>query len=381
MRSEKRQRGATSWLYGTLTLCLTLLVIEVCAAFTTAMLARRGWIVSVPDVSEREFSRYLRVRNPLLGWGPAVGSAGKVVTLMPRHGSARALSDSSCIAAYGDSFTFGGDVASNETYPYFLERTVGCPVGNYGTMGYGSDQALMLLNAQRHLDRAPIVILGHLTENILRNVNRDRSLLYPGSHLQFKPRFVIAKGRLGYVPIPVNSIDDYRALKDDPERVLSGDAFLRRPRREFPYTLSLVRWLTGDIKVRAALSGVPPEAAFYAPRHFAGGLPLTSSILTAFAQGAAEQGRHGVVLLIPTVKALTYAEETGRWVDQPLVDALKSSGVPVIHAGPKILDRLSGRDPCLLFNRCKQPHFSADGNRLLAVIVAEELGRMGLVSR
>lgn len=381
MRPEKKRQVATSWIYGILTLCLTLVVIEVCAALTTAMLARRGWIVSVPEVSEREFSRYLRVRNPLLGWGPPVASDGTVVRLMPRHGSGRGLNERSCIGAYGDSFTFGGDVASDETYPYHLEQAVGCPVGNYGTMGYGSDQAFMLFNAQRHLDRAPIVILGHLSENILRNVNRDRSLLYPGSYLQFKPRFAIVEGRLTYVPIPVNSIDDYRALKKNPERVLSGDAFLARPRREFPYTVSLVRWITGDIKVQATLSGIPAEAAFYAPRHFAGGLPLTSSILTAFAQRAAEQGRHGVVLLIPTAKALTYAAETGIWVDRPLVQALKSSGTPVIHAGPKILNRLNGADPCSLFNECKQPHFSGDGNRLLAATVAEELRQMRLLSQ
>lgn len=380
MQAERRAPGrARPVLFWLIIVFFVLAIVEGGAAVATSVLLRHGWMANLPEFSERDVSRYLGLRNPWLGWGPPTTHAGRVVGLAPRPDPLSVSGPLPCVSVYGDSFTYGYDVAADETYPHYLAQIVRCPVSNYGVEGYGSDQALMLFRAQQHLDSAPVVILGHLSENILRNVSRYRGLLYPGAVLQFKPRFVVRGDRLGYVPIPVNSMHDFRALEENPDSVLAGDALLARPRRRFPYSIALVRWLTQDFKVRATILGVPSEAVFYAPTHPAEGLGLTVRILSTFVREAAEQERQAVVLLIPTSQALTYAANTGVWADQPLADALKRRHLPVIHAGPRILERLAGADPCSLFDGCKKHHFNRLGNQLLAGIVVAELRRMRLL--
>lgn len=206
-------------------------------------------MAQVPRFSESDISRYLRKRNPWLGWGPPVSSSGKVSELRPRADPLSSGSTPPCISVYGDSFTYGYGAEDAETYPHYLSAMLECPVANYGVDGYGSDQAFMLFRAQEHLDDAPLVILGHLSENILRNVNRYRALLYPGSAFEFKPRFVTSNRGLDYVPIPVNNVHDFRALQAEPDSVLSGDALLTRPRRSFPFTNALLRWSISDFKL------------------------------------------------------------------------------------------------------------------------------------
>lgn len=379
LQGGQSPRGVKLALFWVIVFMLILAVIEGGAALATSYLTHRGLMAHIPEISERDISLYLYRRNPLLGWGPRVADDGRAVHLTPRPAPLPASGMLPCISVYGDSFVYGYSVADDATFPHFLSKVADCPVSNHGVDGYGSDQAFMLFRAQQHLDAAPIVILSHLSENILRNVNRYRNLLYSGSPIGFKPRLVVRGERLDYVPIPVNSRHDFRALEENPDSVLSGDALLVRPRRTFPYSVALARWLTQDFKVRARVLGVPTEATFYTLGHSAGGLELTSRILSTFVREAAEQGRRGVVLLIPTAQALNYAAKTGLWTDQPLADALSRTDVPVIHAGPKILERLAGADPCSLFDGCKQQHFNSAGNQLLADVVADQLDRLGML--
>lgn len=357
-------------------LLLVLAVVETGAAVTTGILRQRGWMVQIPEFSKVEISHYFDLQNPLLGWGPPTVRGRTAVGLSPRPDPSWSSGTRPCISAYGDSFTYGFEAADDETYPHFLSEIVGCPVRNYGIIGYGSDQALMLARVQEHVDSAPVIILGHLSENILRNVNRYMNLLYPGAAFQFKPRFMVRDGHLDYVPLPVNSVADFAALQAKPDSVLAGDALLARPRRGFPYSVALFQWLTRDFKVQAEFSGIPAEATFYSPTHAADGLGLTAEILSTFVRETMEDGKRGVVLLIPTRQAIVYAARTNIWVDQALADALKRRRIPVIHAGPEIIQRLAGADPCSLFNQCHQQHFSEVGNRMLAEIVSDELGRM-----
>ena len=58
-----------------------------------------------------------------------------------------------------------------------LSKLINCKVNNFGVAGYGSDQATMLHEA---IDiTARISVPNHLSENVLRNVNQFRTLIYP----------------------------------------------------------------------------------------------------------------------------------------------------------------------------------------------------------
>ena len=354
---------------------------------TITVLLQRGWMSYIPDFTAQQIDLYLRDRDRTLGWafdtdstwGPATDSAGRIRRAIPRPDPAPSAVGRPCVSTYGDSFVYGTEVSASGTYPHHLGRLLGCPVRNFGVPGYGSDQGLMLYRAQVDVDSAPVVIFQHLTENILRNVNRYANLLYPGSPLRFKPRFVTAGDSLAYLPAPVAERDDFRRIVENPDSALVPDGMLDRPRPHFPFTIALLRWAATDIKVRARIRGTPVEAGYYAPDHPAEGLELTVAIMRAAIQDATMRGQRGIVLLQTTRQGLLYARERGAWIDAALNEALRSRGIPVIHAGPAVLAALGNRDPCELFEGCTQTHMNSEGNAILARIVADFLRSEGAV--
>jgi hypothetical protein len=357
--------------------CLVLLVAGVTeglAALASTLLVARGAMADVPVLSEDEIALALARRSPRLGWGPATDARGQVVVPAPRADPAFPSDRLPCIAIYGDSFTLGA--ADDATYPHDLALALGCPVANHGVGGYGSDQSLMLFEAQRAVDRAPVVVLAHLSENVMRNVNQYQRLLYPASRIRFKPRFLLDGGDLRWLPIPVQDAADYRAVADDPARFLAHDAFVDRPRPRFPYTVQLLRWLATDSYVRARVRGRPWHAGFYAADHSSGALPLTVRILSRFAEEARADGRTPVVFLLPMRSDLAWAQRTGRWADQPLVDALAAAAIPFVDAGPGVLARLGDRELDGLF--AVDGHPNADGYAVLAAALEDGLARLGL---
>lgn len=355
-------------LFHVLALAGSIALLEISAAGATSWLWRRGWMAEIPDLKAAIVQDYLAHRNPALGWGPRVDASGLVTALSPRPPVADAAPP--CVSAYGDSFTFGSEVADDHSYPHQLGLRLGCAVANYGVGGYGSDQALMLYRAQRRLDAAPTVILGHVSENILRNVNQYRALLYPGpgQEMSFKPAFTLSGSRLQQVPPPVASADDLDRFVRDPDAALALDAFRARPRRGFPYLFALARWGAGDFHVRAFVSGQPRHAPFYSPAHPAHALALTTAILETFAREAQLNGQQPLLLLIPVGADFTYQRRTGRWPDEPLYRALADAGLPVLHAGPALAARLGDENPCSLFGNCSG-HFNDRGNQWLAELV------------
>ena len=313
--------------------------IELTAAIVSAQLVRNGWMAAMPPLPDR----------PVIGFGPVNG---------PRHDPAFAPDAPPCISAYGDSFTYGAEAPDESTYPHDLGVSVRCRVANYGAGGYGADQALLLFRAQQSIDRAHVVILGHASEDIMRSVSQLELLLYPTDETvwSFKPRFTLTSGALTRI---------------DPDRSLDDDYFFRtRPRRRFPYSFAIARWLLTDFDVRARVRGVARYADFYASDHPSGALPLTVAILTAFSREARAEGREPYVLLIPEAPDLPAFASSGAWIDQPLADALTRNGVRVIHGGPLLARRPDFVDPCAVYTGC-HGHFTQRGYAALADVVRD----------
>ncbi len=91
-----------------------------------------------------------------------------------------------------------------------LSSLTKCRVINHSEGGYGSDQAYLKFLKKiddSSIHRGDYVVLSHLTENILRNSNRNRSLLEPKGQngaLILKPVFKLVNGKLLLMPIPKN---------------------------------------------------------------------------------------------------------------------------------------------------------------------------------
>jgi len=323
------------------------------------------------------FERYREMRDPVLGW-PAPASFGhgeldpsgsRVVPAFPEPGHA-------CVSLYGDSFTFGDGVSSEDAWGNVLSRRLGCRVANYGTPGYGTDQAVLRFERNTG-DEAPVVVLTHLTENIARNLSQLRGLMYAGTPWGLKPRFVLDRDDgLRLVPLGDLDRDAFAALVAKPERYLEYDPFAPGraagvSRLSFPYTASLVRALN-HVHVRAALARRPWYAEFYDPQDPGQGVEVTARIIARMHRDAAARGKVALSLVLPTGIDLTYHRATGRWVHDPLMQRLAELGVPTLDLAPVLVERLGNRNPCEIFVVC-DGHLDDEGNALLAEIVEHEL--------
>jgi hypothetical protein len=112
-----------------------------------------------------------------LGWTEKadwtwLGDAPRVSTTRDgiRNNSAGAVRQppSAAILAVGDSFTFGSDVADNETWPAVLERLLEAPVVNAAVEGFGLDQSVLRIEALMSSLQPRAVLLGVFEQDILR---------------------------------------------------------------------------------------------------------------------------------------------------------------------------------------------------------------------
>ena len=216
-------------------------MIETISFFTTGFLAGRGVVYS-PNLPV-DVDLYLAERHPLLGWPSAVPNpkqlrddcGARTSPLFPDRGKTPPA-----LSVYGDSFSWSSGVQEAAAWTEVLSGLIGDRVDNFGVGGYGSDQAL--LRYQEHCRHGiETTLLMHLTENILRNVNQYRDLLYRGKACGFKPRFIVrADGRLQLVPLPDIGSEHFGHFAADPQKWLKHEVFLPDAafgpvRRRFPY--------------------------------------------------------------------------------------------------------------------------------------------------
>jgi hypothetical protein len=333
------------------------------------------------------------MHDPDLGWpSPLRGADEGRDAVGARHSPAFPDREATqpLVALYGDSFTWSDGVDDAQAWPEVLATLLGARVDNFGVAAYGSDQALLRFRQKSRagVDSAPIAILAHLSENVVRNLNQFRGLLAPGSAgLGFKPRFVLEDdGRLALVPLPLPTPDRYVAAVRNPGSWLAHETFLpgspEGPRlARFPFSLSLAAAVTHP-RLRAFAAREPHYEHFYDRDHPGQGTALTATILETFGREASSAGRLPLVILLPTGRDLELHARTGRWSYQPLADALATRGVPALDLGPVLATRAAGTPLADLFaGGDVGGHFGETGYRLVAEAVHEHLASSGLLAR
>lgn len=326
------------------------------------------------------YAVYLAQRDPLLGWpSPSEFPGQRFDASGARRLPGLPEAQVECVSMYGDSFTFGDEVDDAQAWGNLLACKLGCRVANYGVGGYGTDQAFLRYrrNAQ---DAAQVVILGHLSENVERNLSRDRDLLNFTRFHALKPRFVLADGgALQLVELP--QLDEREYLRSvglaSPLLPVEHENFqpggpAGATRLEFPFTLAILRNL-GDFRMRAFLRRRPEYAEFYEPGHPLRGLQLTASILESFAREAQRRGQHPLILLLPTRPDVLEFRKHGRWTYAPLADELRARGLEFLDFGPPLDELVGARDAFEFF--MPRAHYSPAVNARLADFVHERLAR------
>jgi len=361
-----------------------LLLIEILSLTCLKYLHKYGVFYTFSNVSKKDYLDYLQDRDEKLGWPGNKRLAetsytpyGKIIFDKSGSRIIPAYPDpdkyQSCVSLYGDSFTWGSEVDANQAWSNVLSKLLKCRVANYGVWGYGTDQAYLRFHYNND-DHAKIVILGFLTENILRNVNRYRELVFPTDPFTFKPRFIMdQQGNLALLPLPNLTYEQFVALMHSPEQHLDHEYFLPGGPSgifsiKFPYTYTLVNGLLHNFQIRTKVLGVPHVAEFYQDHHPSQALPLTVAILEKFSTEALARQKQPLVLIIPTGPELLYYRKHGEFSYHNLVKKLKERQIAFLDAGPPIMKFLHGENPDKLFTHISR-HFNSAGNTLLAEIV------------
>jgi len=356
------------------------------ASFLTARFLQAKGVFYNPSISD-SYEDYLLKRDNLLGWPSPLEfgngnydlGGSRIIPSFPDETKYQ-----NCISLYGDSFTWSSEVSHEYAWGNILSTLVGCRVANYGVGGYGSDQAYIRF-MQNTNDNSSIVFLNHLSENILRNVNQFRDLLYPGKGLGFKPRFILnEEDVLEFLPLPTFDAVRYEDVILHPDKYFKNEYFIPGGPSgvtvtSFPYTFSVIKSLK-HFHVRAKLRDEPRHMEFYKNNHPSRALETTSAVLKAFHNDAIERGKVPIITIIPTGNDLLYYLEHRIWPYSNLIDELSHHGISVFNFGTEIMKNIINDDPCLLFDKCSA-HYNEGGNEILARVAYELLVERQLLDK
>ena len=283
-----------------------------------------------------------------------------------------------CVSLYGDSFTEGYGVKPKDSWSSLLSHLLHCRVANFGVAGYGTDQAyIKFLN--NHKDRAKVVILGFLTENIMRNVNQLRNLLSTSATCILKPRFILnEQGELTLIPLPHLTKQEYDTLLTNPEAILHHEFYLPDgpsgyQKMEFPYIWGFLKAFPVIFKNVVLRRGSYYD--LYSPGNPSHAVEITLAIMEAFSREARQRGQQPVILIIPTHIDLAYYRRHKIWIYHPITDYLTKKGLDFLDVGPTFLHFMGESGVKTLYNPKTMYHLSEKGNVILAEAVYDYLIR------
>jgi hypothetical protein len=340
-------------------------------------LVPKGVVYTPPTVDG--YTQYLEKRDPVMGW-PIPASFGirdrdlsgsRIVPAFPDH------RQKACITLYGDSYTWAKEVADADAWGNQLAKMLNCRVANLGVGAYGTDQAYLRFK-NRHRGRSKIVILGHLSENIVRNVIQFFNLLYGGDDYGFKPRFVLDQsGALELIPLPALTVAEFGLMVKKPQRFLKYDylstgGLSGAYPAKFPYTLTALK-AYNHLRVRAKLARKPFWADFYQAHHPSKALSITAGIIKAFHKDVLAQNGVPVIVVFPMLADIIVYKKTGTWVYRPLLDDLRKAGIEALNMGTVFVNHLGTKNPCDLFTNCENGHYNEKGNLVVAEAVRDYL--------
>jgi hypothetical protein len=231
------QRKTKNVIFIVVTIIIIVVVIEVlCSSFFNIFKDKFTFF----DISQY-LSTYTTIRCAYQGYHSERGWDTKYNTQFgerPREVSY----NKTYIATFGDSFTYCEQVKHNETWQEYLSSLLKRDVYNFGTGGYGTDQAYMKFIEKYPKVKTPIVILGLITENINRIVNVYRPFYYSKTAQRLtKPRFKILKNKLVLLKNPIANEKEIIKLKSQKfiNEIGQNDFWYNRdnyPILHFPYS-------------------------------------------------------------------------------------------------------------------------------------------------
>jgi hypothetical protein len=285
------------------------------------------------------------------------------------------------IAAFGDSFTFGEEVANSETWMERLHDLLpGIEALNFGVGGYGLDQAFLRYQTEGAQFHPNIVFIGFMSENINRSVNVFRPFYYPETGIPMaKPRFILQNEKLLLRPNPLSSKRDYEALlKEDPDiwRKLQVDDYFfpLRPyagRFDFLRSVRLIKLGRSVLKEKYSGNSIYAHGKYNVDSE---AFHITCRIMDEFYRMAIENQSTPMILLFPDADDLRTSWSGGITSYHALATDLKSKKY-------RVVDLIEAFEPARqtdLKDLCGA-HYSPLGNNLVALHIHKYLQKQFLI--
>ena len=327
-----------------------------------ARLARGKPLTYWPNFVETRISViksvYPTQHDPLLGWIPKAGDYtdanywGKSLVILEDgirgNGKGVRKEGKPLILAVGDSFTFGAEVADEETWPATLERLSGARVLNGGVFAYGLDQTVLRAERLAAIFHPDVIVVSFIPDN----VNRTERAVRTGAS---KPYFDVVGGRLELRNTPVPFLDPGAKDIGRFRRIFGHSFFVDGMMRRLKLDSF---WYLGDWEnVRVHRKGAD----------------VACLLMSRLAELAARQ-HLTVVLLAQHPAALRDTEPPE---SEKTVACAAANGLPVLDLYGHLRD-LALSDPAR-FRSFSGLHMTAGGNRFVAETVYGFLKEKGFI--
>lgn len=328
-------------------------------------------------------STRMLVIDSVLGWRYRPGRSGihtinaqgvrssRTYAARPRPGVTR-------VAAFGDSFVFGSEVADGDAWSAQMERlSPAIEVLNYGVGGYGVDQAYIRFCTEGSDLASHVVIMAFAPDDMRRVTNVYRRFI---SHRELplaKPRFsLIASGGLRLLPNPLPQPADYERIAASPSEITSiaiHDAWYQRLiYQNVIYDYSATARLVTNLSLRVYDRHFAPD------RLLRGGefssvseaFRIHALLFERFVTATRQLGAQPLIVLLPDREAVTTALRGNTTILRPLAEYLARSGLRYVDLTGAFV-AAPGKD----VDRWFMPggHYSPAGNALVAEQLIREI--------
>jgi hypothetical protein len=387
-------RRLRTTLFGIVWIAFLLLVLEALSFGVIALTARLGReeIRRTSDIFQEQSLKIRRLvepgpkmlqLDPELGWryraghGDAQNQMNAQGLRSGREYSARPGAGVTRVAAFGDSFVYGSEVANGDAWPAGME-TMFAPmeVLNYGVGGYGMDQAFRRYLAEGSLLAPHVVIIGFAPVDLGRTVNVYRRFVSNRELPLVKPRFVLsADGELVLLASPLKGPADYERYLREPARIAElgrHDQWYQPAVYENP-----VFDHSATVRVLVTLGRKVRDRYLDPDRLFAGDVFNSSStafkiqvaLFEKFFRAVEASGAMPIVVIFPDRESLVAAREGRRRTSDPLVARLREKRIATVDLTDGFLAQ--GRNVDIGGWFMPGGHYSPTANRH----VASALGR------